>query len=229
MKFTKFLFVLALIGLLTVSCKESKKEDVQDESGVEMTEEGSSDVSSSSDADGTSAEASSSDGAAAAAATGAASGSAAGAESKSAAEGESKSAAEGVEGETKGVEEVAVTEGVMTEKMADTPVIYPGCVKNSVEETRACSKEKFIAYLKKDFNYDLAKEAGLDPGDHEIKTVVHIDETGKCSVLRVTSANYRFEGEMKRLIGALPQMTPATKSGTAVPVTFVLPLNFKVQ
>ena len=221
MKFTKFLFVLALIGLLTVSCKESKKEDVQDESGVEMTEEGSSDVSSSSDADGTSAEASSSDGAAAAAATGAASGSAAGAESKS--------AAEGVEGETKGVEEVAVTEGVMTEKMADTPVIYPGCVKNSVEETRACSKEKFIAYLKKDFNYDLAKEAGLDPGDHEIKTVVHIDETGKCSVLRVTSANYRFEGEMKRLIGALPQMTPATKSGTAVPVTFVLPLNFKVQ
>ena len=221
MKFTKFLFVLALIGLLTVSCKESKKEDVQDESGVEMTEEGSSDVSSSSDADGTSAEASSSDGAAAAAATGAASGSAAGAESKS--------AAEGVQGETKGVEEVAVTEGVMTEKMADTPVIYPGCVKNSVEETRACSKEKFIAYLKKDFNYDLAKEAGLDPGDHEIKTVVHIDETGKCSVLRVTSANYRFEGEMKRLIGALPQMTPATKSGTAVPVTFVLPLNFKVQ
>jgi len=217
MKITKLLFVFALISLLTVSCKETKKEDVQDESAVEMTEEGSSDASSSSDADGTSAEASSSDGAAAAAATGAAAGA------------ESKSVAEGVEGETKGVEEVAVMEGVMTEEMADTPVIYPGCAQNSVEETRACSKEKFIAYLKKEFNYDLAKEAGLDPGDHEIKTVVHIDETGKCSVLRVTSANYRFEGEMKRLIGALPQMTPATEAGTAVPVTFVLPLNFKVQ
>ena len=217
MKITKLLFVFSLISLLTVSCKETKKEDVQDESAVEMTEEGSSDASSSSDADGTSAEASSSDGAAAAAATGAAAGA------------ESKSVAEGVEGETKGVEEVAVMEGVMTEEMADTPVIYPGCAQNSEEETRACSKEKFIAYLKKEFNYDLAKEAGLDPGDHEIKTVVHIDETGKCSVLRVTSANYRFEGEMKRLIGALPQMTPATEAGTAVPVTFVLPLNFKVQ
>lgn len=224
MKFTKLLFVFALISLLTVSCKESKKEDVQDESAVEMTEEGSSDASSSSDADGTSAEASSSDGADAAA-TGAATGTAAGA----AAGAESKSVAEGVEGETKGVEEVAVMEGVMTEEMADTPVIYPGCAQNSVEETRACSKEKFIAYLKKEFNYDLAKEVGLDPGDHEIKTVVHIDETGKCSVMRVTSANYRFEGEMKRLIGGLPQMTPATEAGTAVPVTFVLPLNFKVQ
>jgi protein TonB len=117
----------------------------------------------------------------------------------------------------------------MTEDMADTPVIYPGCAGNSPEEIRACSKEKFIAFLQNEFNRDLAKEAGLDPGDHEIRTVVHIDEAGKCSALKVTSSNYRLEGEMKRVIAALPQMTPATEAGKAVPVTFILPLDFKVE
>jgi protein TonB len=137
--------------------------------------------------------------------------------------------AEGVEGAVKGVEEMAVTEGVMTENLADTPVIYPGCSGGTNEEIRACSKEKFIAFLKSEFNKDLGREAGLDPGDHEISTVVHVDEVGKVSALRVKTSNYKLEGEMKRLIAALPQMTPATKAGEAVPVTFILPVDFKIE
>ncbi len=214
MKIIKLLFVLVVVSAVAFSCKSEKKEGAQDDSAVEMTEEGSMDESGSE----ASSDASVSEGAAA---TGAAAG--------ASASGESATPAEGVEGESKGVEEMAVAEGVMTEDMADTPVIYPGCAGATNEEIRACSKEKFIAFLKSEFNKDLGKEAGLDPGDHQIRTVVHIDEAGKCSAMRVTASNFMLENEMKRVIAALPQMTPATEAGQPVPVTFVLPVDFKLN
>lgn len=211
MKIIKLLFVLVVFSALTFSCKSEKKDASEAiDDAVETVEDAGQQageaIEEGAEAVGDAAE------------------SAADAVSEGA-----ESVAEGVEAVTKGVEEMAVTEGVMTEDMADTPVIYPGCSGATNEEIRACSKEKFIAFLKSEFNRDMTKEAGLDPGDHQIKTVVHIDEAGKCSALRVTSNNYKLEGEMKRVIAALPQMTPATEAGQPVPVTFILPLDFKVE
>ena len=41
MKIVKLLLVFALVSTIAVSCKETKKEEVQDDAAVEMTEEGS--------------------------------------------------------------------------------------------------------------------------------------------------------------------------------------------
>ena len=215
MKIIKLLFVMLVVSALTFSCKSEKKdaseamddaveavEDAGQEAG-EAIEEGAE-------------------------AVGDAVESAAETTSDAVKEG-AEAVATGVEGATKGVEEMMVAEGVKTEAMAETPVIYPGCSGETNEEIRACSKEKFIAFLKSEFNKNMAREAGLDPGDHHIKTVVHIDEAGKCSALKVSSNNYKLEGEMKRVIAALPQMTPAKEGGEPIPVTFVLPLDFKVE
>jgi hypothetical protein len=211
MKIIKLLFVLVVVSALTFSCKSEKKDasEAMDDA-VEAVEEAGQQAGEAIEEG--------------AGAVGDAAESAADAVSEGA-----ESVAEGVEGAVKGVEEMAVTEGVMTENLADTPVIYPGCSGGTNEEIRACSKEKFIAFLKSEFNKDLGREAGLDPGDHEISTVVHVDEVGKVSALRVKTSNYKLEGEMKRLIAALPQMTPATKAGEAVPVTFILPVDFKIE
>ncbi len=211
MKIFKLLFVLVVVSALTFSCKSEKKDasEAMDDA-VEAVEEAGQQAGEAIEEG--------------AGAVGDAAESAADAVSEGA-----ESVAEGVEGAVKGVEEMAVTEGVMTENLADTPVIYPGCSGGTNEEIRACSKEKFIAYLKSEFNKNLGREAGLDPGDHEISTVVHVDEVGKVSALRVKTSNYKLEGEMKRLIAALPQMTPATKAGEAVPVTFILPVDFKIE
>jgi len=211
MKIIKLLFVLVVVSALTFSCKSEKKDasEAMDDA-VEAVEEAGQQageaIEEGAEAVGDAAESA----------------------SDAVSEG-AESVAEGVEGAVKGVEEMAVTEGVMTENLADTPVIYPGCSGGTNEEIRACSKEKFIAFLKSEFNKDLGREAGLDPGDHEISTVVHVDEVGKVSALRVKTSNYKLEGEMKRLIAALPQMTPATKAGEAVPVTFILPVDFKIE
>ena len=222
MKIIKLLFVLIVVSALTFSCKSEKKdaseamddaveavEDAGQEAG-DAIEEGAEAVGDAAESAGQTVSDAVKEGA------------------DAVAEG-AESVAKGVEGAVKGVEEMMVVEGVKTEAMAETPVIYPGCSGATNEEIRACSKEKFIAFLKSEFNRDLAREAGLDPGDHHIKTLVHIDEAGKCSAMKVTSDNYRLEGEMKRVIAALPQMTPAKEGGEPIPVTFVVPLDFKVE
>ena len=135
---------------------------------------------------------------------------------------------EAIEGETGGVEELAVSEGVMEEKMADTPVIYPGC-EGGTETIRACSKEKFISFLKKEFNDGLASDLNLNEGNYNINSIIKIDETGKCSAVKVDGPHEVLRNEMKRVIGKLPQLTPATKGGKPVTVSFVLPVNFKVR
>ena len=207
MKIVKVLFIFALVSMIAVSCKETKKEEVQDESAVEMTDDGSAsgDVEST---EGTSEGEESSDPA----------------NDKV----EAAGAAKAIEGETKGVEEMVVPEGVIAEKLADTPVIYPGC-EGGPEEIRACSKEKFISFLKKEFNERLASDLNLDPGDYNINSIIHIDEAGKCSVVKVDGGHEILKKEMTRVIGKLPQLTPATKGGKPVSVSFVLPFNYKVR
>ena len=215
MKINKFLFSLLLASALVFSCKSEKKEATEAvEDAVEAVEEAGQEAGKAIEEG--------------AAAVGEAAKSAAESAAEAVSEG-AEAVAEGVEGAVKDVEELTVTEGVMSEDLADTPVIYPGCAGSTKDELLTCSKGKFIAYLKSEFNRDLAREAGLDPGDHQIRTVVHVDEDGNVSPLRVTSSNFQLENEMKRVLNALPKMTPATKDGKAVPVTFILPFDFKVE
>lgn len=211
MKITNLFFILLVVGALTFSCKSEKKEasEAVDEAveAVEEAGEAAADaVKEGADAVGDAVE-----------------------EGAEAVKEGAEEVAEGVEGAVKGVEEMAVMEGVMTEDLADTPVIYPGCASETLEATRACSKEKFIAFLKDEFNKDLGRELGLDPGDYEITTMVHVDESGNVTAPKVKAPHYRLEGEIKRVIAALPQMTPATEGGQPVPVTFTLPVDFKMN
>ena len=139
----------------------------------------------------------------------------------------SAEAAKAIEGGTAGLEEVEV-EGVIIETMADTPVIYPGC-EGSADEIRACSKKKFIAFLGDNFNSDLASDLGLKSGEHKIRALVKIDESGKSSVLKVDGPNKALEKEIERVINKLPELTAATEEGKPVSVSFVLPINFMVK
>lgn len=218
MKIFKILFALMLISAISFSCKSEKKDAAEAaEDAVEAIEE-AGDKAGDAIEEG-----------AAAVSDAVSEGAEAVREGAEAIQEGAEEVAEGVEAAAKGVEEMVVTEGVMTEDLADTPVIYPGCTGNTAEELRACSKSKFYTYLKEEFNKDLGREIGLDPGDHKITTVLHVDEQGNVSVVKVTSSNYRLEGEMKRLIKGLPQMTPATKGGQPIPVTFTQPFDFKME
>ena len=218
MKIIKVLFIFALVSMIAVSCKETKKEEVQDDAAVEMTEEGG---------DASDMEASEEGGEAAAGAAGAAGadGAAAAAEDG---DGESMEAVKGVEAASKDVEALVVPEGVIAEEMADTPVVYPGCT-GSVEEIRACNKESFIAYIKSEFNHEVAKEAGLKKGDYEIGIVMHVNKAGRVFSLRVTAPNAALKTEMERVINKTPHVVPATEAGEPVGVSVKFLVDFKVE
>lgn len=139
-----------------------------------------------------------------------------------------ESVEETIETTTKGIEEVLIAEGVIVETLADTPVVYPGCT-GTTEEIRACSIKKFKSHLKNNFNSDLANNLDLEEGEYKIRAIIKIDETGNASVIKVDAPKTELEKEVVRLIDKLPQMTPATKNGEPVNVSFVLPLNFKVE
>ncbi len=215
MKIVKVLFIFALVSMITVSCKETKKEEVQDDTSVEMTEEGSE----AGGMDATEDDVSSDNAAAGAGAAGTAAG--------EGAEG-TMEAAEGIEASSKDLEPLVVPEGVMAEELADTPVIYPGC-SGTVEEIRACTKESFVSYLKSEFNHDIAKEAGFKKGDYEIGVVLHVNKAGRVFSLRVTAPKKELETEMVRIINNTPHVTPATHQGEPVGVSAKFLVDFKVE
>jgi len=211
-----------LVSTIAVSCNETKKEEVQDDAAVEMTEEGSEAVTEDAAA---STEASEEEGSSNAAAAGAAG--AAAASSASDSEG-SMEAAKSIDAESKEIEAVVVPEGVIAEELADTPVVYPGCT-GSVEEIRACNKESFIAYLKGEFNHDIAKDAGLKRGDYEIGIVMHVNKAGRVFSLRVTAPKKALENEMVRIINKTPKVVPATQAGEPVGVSLKFLVDFRVE
>jgi len=214
MKIVKVLFVFALVSMIAVSCKETKKEEVSDEAvEMEVIEE-SGEMEVIEEESGTSVE-----GAGAAAA-------ASGSEAS-----ESEATMEevvAVEGESMGMEEIVVPEGVIAEELADTPVVYPGCT-GSVEEIRACNKESFIAYLKSEFNRDIAKNAGFKNGDYAIGVVIHINKAGRVFSLRVKAPKEVLQTEMERVINSTPHVTPATVGGEPVGVSVKFLVDFRIE
>jgi len=214
MKIVKVVFVLALVSMLSISCKETKKEAVQDESSVEMT-----------GAEGT--ESSSSEGVVGADASGSSEGTSSEVAKKEGTEGmEPKATA--IQAETMGLEEIEVPEGVIAEELADTPIIYPGCTGSSAEEFRACNRESFIAYIKKEFNHDVSG-SGLKNGNYTINAAVHVNKAGRVFTLRVTAPNEFLEKEMRRVIDNTPHVTPASENGAPVGVSFLLPVDFRLE
>ena len=200
MKLIRTLLLLAVISAITFSCKESKKEGVD---GQMETVEETVEITEVEGDDGS-------------------------IEVVEVEEvRESASPAQGVESTSVGLEETVV-EGIMVETMADTPVIFPGCAGTN-EEIRACSRKMFIKHLKDNYNADRAADLGLKKGQHKLRALIKIDETGKASVLKVQGPHQGLDKEVERVIGELPQMKAATEEGQPVSVSFILPLTFSIM
>ena len=212
MKLIKTLLLFVVISVITFSCKDTKKEEVGSEmDAVEETvevaevegDDGSTEVVEAVEVESASSEA-------------------------AAETSEDVEVVEVVEASSAGLVEVEV-EGIIVEATADTPVIYPGCEGGSADEIRACSRKKFIAFLQKNFNTNLATSLDLRSGAHKIRSLVKIDEAGSVSVLKIDGPSKALEKEVTRVIDKLPQMTAATNEGQPVSVSFILPIDFEIK
>jgi protein TonB len=140
--------------------------------------------------------------------------------------------------ETSQFEEIVELETIKeaVEEITDVPFavienvpIYPGCenLRNN-NERKNCMSEKIDAFVRRNFNSELANDLGLT-GRQRISVQFKIDTRGNVVEVLARAPHPRLEAEAKRVIERLPGMTPGKQRGKAVNVMYSLPILFQVE
>ena len=130
------------------------------------------------------------------------------------------------------IEEVAVEEEeeeVFNFQVVESQPVYPGCEKQKTKQDKyMCFQKSIMRHVKKNFRYpEIAKEMGIQ-GRVIVQFVIGKDGKIKdAKVLRGVDKN--LDKEALRIVSKIPRMTPAKQRGKAVPVSFMLPITFKLQ
>lgn len=130
------------------------------------------------------------------------------------------------------IEEVAVEEEeeeVFNFQVVESQPVYPGCEKEATKQAKyMCFQKSIMKHVKKNFKYpEIAKEMGIQ-GRVIVQFVIAKDGKIKdAKVLRGVDKN--LDKEALRIVSKIPGMSPAKQRGKPVPVSFMLPITFKLQ
>jgi protein TonB len=103
--------------------------------------------------------------------------------------------------------------------------IFPGC--ENEKEKRACFNERMQKHIRKNFRYpEMAQEMGLEG---RVNTQFVINKDGSIGTIKKRGPYALLEQEAERILSKLPKMTPGKQRGTAVKVSFNIPITFKLQ
>lgn len=107
--------------------------------------------------------------------------------------------------------------------------VFPGCegLSNN-EERKKCMSEKITEIVNKRFNREIGNQLGLS-GINRVNVMFMIDTEGNVVDVQSRAPHPKLEQEAKRVINSLPKMEPGQQRGKAVPVSYALPIIFKVQ
>ncbi len=132
-----------------------------------------------------------------------------------------------VEAPQEKVEAPAKAPEVVTVDVVEAPPVYPEC-EGTNEELKECLQKSIVKFVRKNFDEDLAHELELSEGEHKITVQFNINDSGTVTNVMAKAPNEALEKEAVRVIGSLPQMTPAKNNGAPVTVTYTLPIVFDV-
>jgi protein TonB len=129
------------------------------------------------------------------------------------------------------VEDVVIEE---EEEIIDVPFaviedvpIFPGCENLEKNQLRNCFQEQMNKHIKRNFLYpEIAQEMGIK-GRVFVNFI--ISEDGSITNIRMRGPDKNLEGEAKRIISLLPNMTPGKQRGRPVRVPFSIPIVFRLQ
>jgi hypothetical protein len=121
-----------------------------------------------------------------------------------------------------------IDEDIPFSSVQEVPV-YPGCENMTNEERKACLSSSLQEFVATEFDLDLAKNLGLEPGNKRIFVIFKIDRNGNVVDIRSRAPHKGLEKEAIRTIQNLPQMQPGKSDGKVVGVKYSLPIVFKVE
>ena len=103
--------------------------------------------------------------------------------------------------------------------------VFPGC--ENEKDKRACFNEMMQKHIRKNFRYpELAQEMGQQG---RVNTQFMINKDGSIGSIRKRGPHELLENEAVRILSKLPKMTPGKQRGTAVKVSFSIPITFQLQ
>ncbi len=110
----------------------------------------------------------------------------------------------------------------------DVVPTFPGC-ENAEGDLKDCFNESIQNFITANFNTDISKDLGLEPGKQKIYVQFKILKTGEVEVIGIRAAHKDLEEEAKRVVNLLPKMIPGEHNGKSVNVTYMLPISFVVD
>jgi protein TonB len=108
----------------------------------------------------------------------------------------------------------------------DVPV-FPGCENVDKDQLRNCFQEQMNKHIRRNFRYpEISQEMGIQG---RVLVNFIISEDGSITNIRMRGPDKNLEGEAKRIISLLPNMTPGKQRGRPVRVPFSIPIVFRLQ
>ena len=107
--------------------------------------------------------------------------------------------------------------------------LFPGCegLKDN-DERKTCMSSKISNFINKEFNTGLGDKLGLT-GINLVYVMFVVNEQGLVEQIQTRAPHPELEKEAERVIGKLPRMEPGKQRGKPVPVSYTIPIRFKVQ
>lgn len=106
--------------------------------------------------------------------------------------------------------------------------IFPGCEdKQGNDERRACFQKKIQEHVANEFKYpEVALEMGVQG---RVFVQFAIDSKGYITNIRLRGPDKNLEKEARRIVAAIPQMTPGMQRGRPVKVPYSIPITFRLE
>ena len=107
--------------------------------------------------------------------------------------------------------------------------VFPGCESLAVNaERKKCMSAKINNFVNRNFDTGLGSELGLT-GTNLVVVMFVVNKDGRVEQIQTRAPHPELENEARRVISELPEMKPGKQAGKPVPVSYTIPIRFKVQ
>lgn len=117
-------------------------------------------------------------------------------------------------------EDVKVEGNTITIK--ETAPVWPGCEDSN--DKKACFNSMLMKHIKENYKYPKNEKGEYIRGKATVS--LEVTEKGNVMVTKVEGANPKVNAAAKKMIMAIPRMTPGHAAGKPRSVKYTIPLSF---